>query len=113
MPNTDRPVRVSQGNDPTLVFLVSRRKTDRTLEPYPIGGRTWEFFVKADRASPDGVAIPGTPDPAQNTSTASAITVSLTSAQVGEPGTRFCRLDAISAGKRETVGFWPFEVVDV
>jgi hypothetical protein len=110
---TGTAITVYEGNDPTLVFMVSLRRSNNTIAPYPTEGRTWEFFVKSKSQDPDPTPVAGAHDPAQDTATATAITVALTAAQVGAAGYRWYHFDVINAGRRETVAADSFRVIGV
>lgn len=98
---SDETIVVYQRNEPTLTFFCSLRRPGGALVPYPTTGKTFEFYIKDRKEDPDPAAIPAAVDAANSTPTATAIAVKLSAAQVGGPGTRHCRLDAMPG--RQTI----------
>lgn len=109
---TYMPLKVKQGNDPLLTFMLSQSPSPGEREPYPDAGKDWEFYLKGDADEDDGAPLIGVRVESADTLEEIAVVVTVPRAMLQEPGTMFYRLDAVGSG-RETVSWGPLSVIDV
>lgn len=105
------PLRLKEGNEPTVVFMLSSRDDGGDVVPYPSMGKTFELFIKNDVRDDDPVPIAGSHLPGQDTETETAISVQVLSSELEDPGRYVYHLDAVPP--RETVAWGPLIVLDL
>lgn len=106
------PLTVKQGNDATVVLMLSQKNAQDEREPFPDSGKTWEFFLKGKATDEDPEPLAGSRAESMDTFDEIAVVTSVPASMTSEPGTFFYRLDAVSSS-RETVSWGSFSVIDV
>lgn len=108
------PLTTKQGNDATVVLMLSQKNAQDARQPFPDSGKTWEFFLKDRADDEDPEPLAGSRAESMDTLDEVAVVTLIPASLTSKPGTFFYRLDAVSsASGRETVSWGSFSVIDV
>lgn len=122
-------ITVRERNDPQVTIWIGVLKPDRSVIPYDFTGAAVEFYMKDDASDADGDPVCSTLDntvlidsgapwdargvPIVDRTEKNRINVMLSAGDLVAARTFYYRVDAIKAGKRETVISGPLVIENV